>query len=175
LFKLHSALAIEPGDEILLPHSTIEPVSLDFSSIIGRKEKSNFPYARSNSGETIRLDTIPPREANAQEFYFASELSDGWAGIRNHRTQTELKFRFNQKDIPHVWLFQSYGKWRGHYTVIMEPCTNEPCDLTEALRRKACAILEPGKKQEYHFEVMITPSQEKPKRSDESARPFENG
>lgn len=158
LFKLHPAIAIEPGDEILLPPCMIEPVSLDFSTIIGREGKTQFPHALSRAGDTIRLDKIPPRESNAQEFYYATELSEGWAGIRNQRTNTELKFRFDRKDVPNVWMFQSYGKWRDHYTLVLEPSTNVPWDLSEALKRKTCAILQPGKKQEYHFEALITPT-----------------
>jgi hypothetical protein len=161
LFKLHPAIAIEPGDEILLPDCSVEPVSLDFSTLIGRNEKTRFPYGVARSGDQIRLDRILPRGANAQEFYYATGLSEGWAGIRNHRTNTELKFRFDRKDIPNVWIFESFGKWRNHYTLLMEPCTNVPWDLNEALKRRTCAILEPGKKREYHFEVVIIPSQTK--------------
>jgi hypothetical protein len=155
LFKLHPAIAIEPGDEILLPSCKVEPVSLDFSSIIGQEGKTSFPTARSQSGDTILINHIPPRESQKQEFFYATELSEGWAGIRNHISKTDLKIRFDRKDNPNVWVFQSYGKWRGHYTLVLEPCTNVPWDLAEALKSGTCAVLQPGARQEYHFEVRI--------------------
>jgi hypothetical protein len=155
LFKLHPAIAIEAGDEILLPSCQIEPVALGFSSIIGQEGKTPFPTAHSKDGKTILINHIPPRESQTQEFFYATELSEGWAGVRSHSSKTDLKIRFDRKDIPSVWAFQSYGKWRNHYTLVLEPSTTVPRDLTEALKRKTCAVLQPGARQEYHFELRI--------------------
>jgi hypothetical protein len=136
----------------------IEPVSLGFSTLIGKEIKTPFPSAFSASGQPIKVNRIPPREAQAQEFFYATELSDGWAGIRNRRTGTELKIRFDLQKVPYVWAFQSFGKWRGHYTLVLEPCTNVPWDLSEAKKRGTCATLAPGEQKEFCFEVAIEPS-----------------
>ena len=50
LFKQHAAIAIEPGDEILLPDCSVEPVVLEFSRIIGRAGKTKFPTAIAANG-----------------------------------------------------------------------------------------------------------------------------
>lgn len=141
LFKLHPALAVEPGDEILLPDCFVEPVELGFSSMIGQDLKTRFPQAMSKDGQEISLNIMPPPEQ--QEFYYATDLADGFCGIKNRKTGTSLVFRFDRKDLPFVWMFQSYGKWRGYYVVVPEPCTNIPYDLEKALARGTCALLEP--------------------------------
>jgi hypothetical protein len=143
LFKLHAAVAVDPGDRLLLPQCDIEPVTLEFSTVIGREGRTPWPTARSRSGETIRIDTVPPRQADGQEFVYASGLAEGWCGVGNPRTATALVFRFDRRELPYVWLFQSYGRWRGHHVVVVEPAATMPYDLGAALARGTCAVLPP--------------------------------
>jgi galactose mutarotase-like enzyme len=110
LFKLHPAIAIEPGDELLLPPCVIKQVSQDLT--------------------------------------YVTELAEGWAGVRNVRTATELKIRFDLRDIPNVGAFESFGKLRNPDMLVLAPGTNVS---------RAGAVLHPGKQQEYHFEVRIDP------------------
>lgn len=153
LFKLHPALAVEPGDEILLPDCFIEPVELGFSSLIGQPYKTRFPQAISKEGKEIALNIMPPPEE--QEFYYATELAEGFCRIKNRKTGTALVFRFERKDLPYVWMFQSYGKWRGYYVVVPEPCTNVPYDLEKALAQGTCAVLEARGQKVIHLTVSI--------------------
>lgn len=143
LFKLHAAVRVAAGDRLLLPACTVEPVTLDFSTLVGRAEPTPWPTARDASGETIRLDRVPPREANAQEFLYASGLEDGVCGVEDGRGHGALVLRFDRQAFPYVWLFQTYGRWRGHYVVVLEPATTMPYDLHEAVARGTCAVLAP--------------------------------
>lgn len=124
LFKLHPAIAIETGDEFLLPPSKVE------------REASNAAHSR--------------------EFFCATELSEGWAGVLNRRTQTALKILFNRKDFPAVGVFQSYHDGIKPSVLLLEPSSSFPWDLRKALSQKTCAVLGPGARQEYHFEIRIT-------------------
>jgi hypothetical protein len=45
---------------------------------------------------------------------------------------------------PFLWLFLSYGGWRDCYTAVLEPCTNMPKDLAEAVRTGQSARLDAG-------------------------------
>ncbi|HEX7125221.1 MAG TPA: DUF5107 domain-containing protein [Thermodesulfobacteriota bacterium] len=156
LFKLHAAVRVAAGDRILLPPCTVEPVTLDFSTIVGRAEPTPWPIAHDAAGEPVRLDLVPPREANAQEFLYASGLGDGFCGVEDGRGNGELLFRFDLAAFPCVWLFQSYGRWRGHYVVVLEPATTMPYDLHEALARGTCAVLEPGATRALDVAVSLT-------------------
>lgn len=50
--------------------------------------------------------------------------------------------KFDTASFPYVWMFQSYGGWRGHYVVVVEPCTTLPSDLEEACRNGTVALLQ---------------------------------
>jgi galactose mutarotase-like enzyme len=147
LFKHHAAITIEAGDEILLPDCWVEPAFLEFSKLIGQSGKTRFPKAIGTNGEEIDLRIIPPASSQLQEFYYSSNLSDGYCGIRHQRTQSSLLMTFDTIDFPYVWMFQSYGGWRNHYVVVVEPCTTMPFDLEEACRLHTAAFLRPQEKQ----------------------------
>lgn len=147
LFKHHAAIAIEAGDEILLPDCWVEPAFLEFSKLIGQSGKTRFPAAVGPNGEAVDLRIIPASSSQLQEFYYASDLSNGYCGIRHRRTQSCLLMTFDTADFPYVWMFQSYGGWRDHYVVVVEPSTTMPFDLEEACRLQTAALLRPQEKQ----------------------------
>lgn len=147
LFKHHGAIAIEPGDEILLPDCWVEPAFLEFSKLIGQPGKTRFPKAIGADGQEVDLRIMPPPSSQLQEFYYSSDLATGYCGIRNQRTQSSLLMTFDTVDFPYVWMFQSYGGWHGHYVVVVEPCTTMPFDLEEACRQQTVAVLRPHEKQ----------------------------
>jgi galactose mutarotase-like enzyme len=143
LFKQHAAIAIEAGDEILLPDCWIEPAFLEFSKIIGQAGKTRFPNALAADGQEIQVQFIPPPSSKLQEFYYSSELAIGQCGIRHQRSQSSLIMQFDTTDFPFVWVFQSYGGWRDHYVLVMEPATTMPADLEIACDQGTAAQLQP--------------------------------
>jgi len=147
LFKQHAAIAIEAGDEILLPDCWVEPAFPEFSTLIGQPGKTRFPMAIAPNGEPVDLRQIPPAASKLQEFYYSSDLSQGYCGIRHQRTQSALMMTFDTKDFPYVWMFQSYGGWQDHYVVVVEPCTTMPSDLETACRDRTVALLNPHEHQ----------------------------
>ncbi|HEY9700136.1 MAG TPA: DUF4432 family protein [Trichocoleus sp.] len=155
LLKQHAAIAIEPGDEILLPDCCIEPVTLDFSKIIGRSEETRFPKAFAADGTEIEIQQIPPQTSQLQEFYYSSELAIGQCGIRNQTSQSALIMNFDTQDFPYVWVFQSYGGWRNYYVLVMEPCTTMPYDLEVACQNGTVAQLQPQEIQQRSLTVTL--------------------
>ncbi|MDX2213781.1 MAG: hypothetical protein SFY66_10900 [Oculatellaceae cyanobacterium bins.114] len=155
LLKQHCAIAIEPGDEILLPNCVVEPAFLDFSKIIGRQAKTPFPKAFAADGSEVDLRITPPASSQLQEFYYTSELAVGECGIRHARSHSTLLMQFDLTDFPYVWVFQSYGGWRDYYVLVMEPCTTLPFDLAEAYEKGTTAILKPHEIQRRSLTVSI--------------------
>ncbi|PSR18929.1 hypothetical protein C8255_04940 [filamentous cyanobacterium CCP3] len=155
LFKHHAAIAIEAGDEILLPDCWVEPAFLEFSKIIGQPGKTRFPKAIGASGEAVDLRVMPPPSSQLQEFYYTSELSQGFCGIRHQRSQSALLMTFDIADFPYVWMFQSYGGWRGHYVVVVEPCSTLPSDLEEACHNGTAALLQPQEHQQRRLTLQL--------------------
>jgi len=147
LLKLHAAIAIEAGDEILLPDCWVEPAFPEFSTVIGQPGKTRFPWAIAPNGETVDLRVVPPVSSKLREFYYSSDLARGYCGIRNQRTQSALLMAFDTADFPYVWMFQSFGGWCDRYVVVVEPCTTMPSDLEEACRQQTVSILHPHETQ----------------------------
>lgn len=143
LFKQHAAIAIDEGDQILLPDCWIEPAVPDFSRIIGQPQKTQFPKAFDAEGREIEVQYTPPRSSKLQEFYYSMDLAVGECGIYNERSQSSLRMSFDTADFPYVWVFQSYGGWHDRYVLVLEPCTTIPYDLETACAHGTAALLKP--------------------------------
>jgi len=159
LFKQHCAIAIQPGDEILLPDCWIEPAFLEFSKIIGKPGKTRFPQAYRADGSAVDVSHTPDLSSQSQEFYYSSDLATGECGIRNQHTRSSLLMHFDTVDFPYVWVFQSYGGWRDFYMLVMEPCTTLPYDLEIACKNGTVAQLAPHEIQHRSLTVRIEQDQ----------------
>ncbi len=141
LFKLHPAMRLEEGDRLLLPGGRTVPVDPGFGNAMLDGE-SNWPLARTRSGEAFDLSLVRGCGSGLREFVYVYDLPEGWCGLRRARTGEAIIFRFPADVFPYCWLFMTYGGWRDYCTVVLEPCTNMPKDLEAAKRRGRCALLE---------------------------------
>ncbi len=155
LFKLHAAMRVEAGDELLLPGGTVTPVDQAFSRMIGGPGPSRWPLAEGIAGTPVDLSVVPPREARLAEFVYVSDMPEGWCGVRRGNGGGEIRFSFPPEVFPYCWLFLAYGGWRDHFTAVLEPCTNMPKDLDTAWERGACAVLAPGARSEFEVSVRV--------------------
>lgn len=146
LLKLHPALAIEAGDEILMPRCLVRPVDLGFSRIL--TEDDWRPWS------TALLGVVPPK-GKRQELVYAKDLEEGRVGLRSHRTASILWLDFSRQHFPYVWLFQTYGGWRNHYTLVVEPATNIPWDLAAARSAGSCARIGPREHQLLELQLSL--------------------
>jgi hypothetical protein len=55
-----------------------------------------------------------------------------------------FSYQYDQQVFPYQWWFASYGGFLGHYTAILEPCTNMPLSVNDALAKQQSASLLPG-------------------------------
>jgi len=142
LFKQHLPVAINPACRLVLPGGRVEPVDPDFSGLL--PGPSAFEWPVMESGE-MRVDMreIPPPSSATQEFVYVSRLVDGWCGVMDQQAGASLRMSFDLATLPFVWLFLSYGGWRGLYTAVLEPCSNLPKDLDSAVASGRSASLAP--------------------------------
>lgn len=155
LFKLHPAMRIEEGDEILLPDGTIVPVDLSFSKIIGGQGPFRWPTITDKSGNQKNIASIPAKSELLQEFIYVKNISDGWCGLRRHRTGEKFILKYPQDVFPYCWFFMALGGWREYYTVVMEPCTNYPKDMNAAIANGTCAMMRPNEIRQFSISVSI--------------------
>lgn len=158
LFKLHSAMRVEAGDRILLPGGTVSRVEAAVSGIVKGSESYRWPGVDGCDGASTDLALVRPPESALREFVYVSDLPAGWCGLLRSRTGERIRFAYPLEVFPYCWLFITYGGWRGHYTVVLEPCTNMPKDLGTACADGRCAELAAGASRTFEVYVTIDPA-----------------
>jgi hypothetical protein len=143
LFKPHLAVAITPHCELVLPGGMVTVVDPGFGTILAAGDPFEWPLGRGADRRERDLRRIPSASSEEREFVYLSGLPAGWCGIDDVEAGTTLRLRFDIRDLPYLWLFLSYGGWRDCYTAVLEPCTNMPKDLAQAVRAGRSAYLPP--------------------------------
>lgn len=143
LFKQHLAVAVGPTDRLELPNGQVTAVAREFSTRLGDTGPYAWPIGAGKDGLPVDLSVFPPADQGHREFVYVSDLTEGWCGVRSAGGE-RLRLRFPKEIFPHTWLFMTFGGWRGHYVVVLEPCTNKPKDLRAALKAGQCASLPRG-------------------------------
>jgi len=153
LFKQHLPVAITSYCRLLLPGGRVEPVDPAFSTLVKDGRPFAWPFA-SISGDSVDLRTIPTAASRLQEFVYVRDLPEAWCGVEDLARGAALRMDFDGAAFPYVWLFLTYGGWRNLYTAVLEPCSNMPKSLTDAVRLGQSAELLPG--QEFITTVSVT-------------------
>jgi hypothetical protein len=150
LFKQHLPIELSPACRLVMPGGCVEAVDPEFGTRV--RTTAVFPWPGAACDTDLRV--IPASSSNAREFVYVRELPEGWCGVTDTRAGASLRLTFDSDVFPFVWLFMSYGGWRQVYTAVLEPCTNQPKDLAEAVRLGQSAALSPGG--EFRTTVAIT-------------------
>ncbi len=144
LWKIHGAMRAEPGDILRVPAScTVAADPEDWS-----KAKDALPHRW--GGEF----TVPEMD-NTGDFFYLTDLSAGeaeWICADG----AHLRCTFDTAVFPAFWVFASFGRLNGSRTVILEPCTNYPASIAEAMKARCCGMLNPGEtlESEIRWEVL---------------------
>jgi hypothetical protein len=153
LFKQHLPVAITPACRLLLPGGRVTPVDPQFSSLLPPTQGFDWPVLESSAGP-IDLSVIPSATSRLQEFIYVDRCPASWCGVVDPDAGAALRMDYDGITLPYVWLFLTYGGWRDLYTAVLEPCTNMPKNLAEAVRLGQSARLEPG--QEFTTRANVT-------------------
>ena len=154
LWKLHPALAISPDHRIDLPKCTMLRGDEDFSGLAG-EDRFQWPTCKGKRGGIVDLREIPPPESGTSEFLYGIDLSDGWCAMTDTARKVGFGLVFPKDIFTSVWLFASYGGWRGNYVAVMEPCTAYPFDLKESIANGTCAHLDGHSELECETEAVL--------------------
>jgi len=126
MWKLHPAIAIQPGDQIDFAAERFEPADLKWSR-------------RQTGGEWFG-ETVPEFDGST-EFLYMYPLLEGRISWR--REKLGLDILFDPEVFPYGWYFASYGGFDGHHFAVLEPCTTMPISVNEAALLGQTPILEP--------------------------------
>ncbi len=153
LFKQHLPVSITPSCRLVLPGGHVSAVDASFGNLLPGPGPFDWPSASGADGRTTDLRVIPQRSSKAREFVYVRDLPAPWCAVDDGERRASIRLGFEAQALPFVWLFLSYGGWRDTYTAVLEPCTNLPKDLAEAVRLGQSARLGPG--EEFSTSVTI--------------------
>jgi len=127
MWKLHAALAVQPGDRIDCPAATARAADPVWS-----RRKSPAPFAWPDA-DGLDMSRVPVPDGGT-EFLFLYDLAEGRMGLE---AQDRAVF-------PCCWYFASHGAMEGAFTGVLEPCTTMPLSVNDAARNGFCSRLQPG-------------------------------
>jgi len=135
LWKLHPALRISPGAELLVPARIGRVADPQWSRV---KDHSEIDWQ-----ERKDLHRVPPLEGTT-EFLYLLELSEGRCALRHRAENWSFAMTFSKEIFRSVWIFASFGGWRNLELLILEPCTTPQLSLAASASARQCLHLEPG-------------------------------
>ncbi len=140
MWKLHAALAVQPGDRIRCPARTARAADPAWS-----RRKSPVPFAWPDA-DGLDLSLVPVPDGST-EFLFLYDLAEGRMALEA-KDGASLECRFDRDVFPCCWYFASHGAMDGAFTGVLEPCTTMPLRVNEAAGNGFCSRLGPGEKLE---------------------------
>jgi hypothetical protein len=149
LWKLHAAIAIEPGDIIECPAASAQVVDPAWCRF---KNLDPFPWPMLDGSA---VNVIPPPEGTT-DFFYLFDLRRGEMAWRRPGRGLRFAYEFDTRVFPYAWLFASYGGFNGHYTAILEPCTAMPISVNHAAPKRQCSTLGPGESLETRVSIVAT-------------------
>ncbi len=142
LWKLHPALAISPGDSILIPAARIRLEPECLGTLGGGPLEFNGPLL-ALPDRTVDLRVVAPASSREMHFYYGLDLREGWCASYDQARRLAAGLAFPKELFTSCWLFASYGGWRDHYVAVLEPSTAWPFRLEQAAASGQCAELAP--------------------------------
>lgn len=140
-WKMHPAFRLGPHASVEIP---AKRVILDPEFAHGFAEfEGNWPFVRGTNGETIDLRELPHPSTRATRFFYATELTEGWAALTDLDNELTIRLDFDPVLFPAVTLFGTYGGWRDLHTTILEPCTGYPYRLDQAIAAGRATVITP--------------------------------
>lgn len=95
------------------------------------------------------------RSSRSNEFVYVSGLPEGWCEITDTKAGSWVRIDYPTVVFPHCLIFMTYGGWRERNMVVLEPCTNHPKDLEQAISNGTAAVLAPGTSREFEVTVSV--------------------
>jgi hypothetical protein len=143
LFKLHPAMAISPGDRIIIPASRyiLEPAFLGTRA--GTPLDFNSPVI-DVGGRKVDLRLVPDSNSCELLFFYGTDLSAGCWQLFKTTAGLVINLSFPANIFRSCWLFASYGGWNDYYAAVPEPCSGYPFRLEDAVSCGKAAKLAPG-------------------------------
>lgn len=143
LWKQHLAVAVDEPARVDLGATAMYVE--DFGTPRAGRAGTTYtwPTLVDDDGQATDMSTTLPNESGTSEFQYATQLSAGWCSV-TYGDGTGIGLVFDKDVFRSCWLFASYGGWRGLQTLVLEPCTGYPVEVSTGARTGTHRTLAPG-------------------------------
>ncbi len=152
LWGIHPLFVISPVHRLDLPPSRML-VELASSEQVGQVGQFyEWPHLPTTVG-SVDMRQIPPSEVNASAGHYAIESSAGWLALTDQASQVGIALVYPAEVFKSLWLWMSFGGWRNHYHLAVEPWTGSPVNLAQAAAAGRQTILTAHQSIDYEVTV----------------------
>ena len=137
LWKLHPAVRIETGDELVSSAQFAKVVDPAYSRF-KNQEPFQWPWIEGTNA------SIVPDKGSEIDFFFLWEAKMPEMNFVSGKKKYQFNIQYDQNIFPYQWYFASYGGFMNLYTAVLEPCSCMPLSVNEAAQLGQCSILKPG-------------------------------
>lgn len=143
IWDIHPAMVISPVTRLDLPatNGLVDPWRED--RFAGGSHYA-WPFAETRQGEKVDMRSVEPPESGMADLHYLPDIEAGWFAVTDTQKQVGFGMSFPVEVLPHLWLFRTFGGWRGLYTLIVEVCSGYPNDLSVARDAGTCTVLDAG-------------------------------
>lgn len=103
-----------------------------------------WPYLTGGGGERHDMRATLPSQSCVSEFQYATELDGGWCSV-TYADGSGIGLAFDPEVFSSCWTFASYGGWRSHEVLVLEPCTGYPVSVADGIAAGTHRTLPAGK------------------------------
>lgn len=137
MWKLHAAININAGDQLLTTAKKAIVADPAYSRFKKETGEFNWPHI-----ENTDASIVPGKNGSMDFFYLYNTPSGEMQSL--DKSGHLFSYTYDNKVFPYQWLFASYGGFLDHYMAILEPCTNMPISVNDAVSLNQSATLAPG-------------------------------
>ena len=143
LWNIHPAMAISPDSWLDVPAGEGFTDPWRESRFPGHG-RFQWPTIVDRQGRKHDLRKVDPPQAAVADHQYLIGVREGWYAVTDRGLGVGFGLVFPVKVFPNVWLFRTFGGWRGLYTLILEASTGCSRELKESREKGECAHLSPG-------------------------------
>jgi hypothetical protein len=143
IWGTHPAYRVGPGWLIHIPATTGIVGQSNHPKFGSPRERYRWPNLETTEGMTNMSVTLG-FDSGMNAGHYATGLRSGWYALEDPFSGTGMLVEFPLETCPYLWLWLSYGGWRGYQLAVIEPWTSCPVTLSEAVAEGTHRTLKPG-------------------------------
>jgi hypothetical protein len=154
IWGMHPLFAVTPYHRLELPAGEML-VGWTSSGDIGQLgQRYQWPYLPTQHGfRDMRY--LPGPTSNLSAGHYAMNPQGNWFALTDTKKQVSIAMVYPAEIFRSLWVWQTYGQWRGLYHLAVEPWVGYPVKLDEAVAAGRCFLLAPRQVLEYDVSVGI--------------------